>query len=125
MSQAEILRFQTFGFVQCKQLLSPKETQIISDAFDAAMERAEGHKPKADQTAGVVNLVHNAILVMCLFCWVYTFVVPRWSLEGSSARDHFRIIFWCPSQADGFPDQGTVRAARKLELGMSRPANSP
>jgi len=26
---------------------------------------------------------------------------------------------------DGFPEQSTVRAARKLELAMSRPPNSP
>lgn len=49
MTQDEMHRFQTFGFLQCKQLLSPKETQDLSVAFDAAMERAERNRPTEDQ----------------------------------------------------------------------------
>ena len=49
-------------------------------------------------------------------------------MEGSKAA-RLAIISGSSSgvrhKGDGFPDQTTVRAARKLELGMSPPANSP
>ena len=51
MMQEQIRHFEGFGFLQCKQLLSPKEIQVISDAFDSAMQRARGEaaKPKAGE----------------------------------------------------------------------------
>ena len=49
-------------------------------------------------------------------------------MEASKA-DRLAIISGSSSgvrhKPDGFPDPSTVRAARKLELGMSPPANSP
>ena len=45
MTREEIDHFEMLGSLQCKQLLSPKETQVISDAFDAAMERARDGAP--------------------------------------------------------------------------------
>ena len=42
--------------------------------------KLENFLPKCKIIRGVVNLVHNAMFVMCLFCWGYTFVVPRWRL---------------------------------------------
>ncbi len=49
-------------------------------------------------------------------------------MEASKA-DRLAIISGSSSgvrhKSDGFPDPSTVRAARKLELGMSPPANSP
>ena len=49
MRQEEINHFETFGFIHCKQLFSPKEIAVISDAFDTAMEVARGGaaQPKA------------------------------------------------------------------------------
>ena len=40
MTQALIHHFQTFGFIQCKGFFSPRETQVLSDAFDSAMKTA-------------------------------------------------------------------------------------
>ena len=49
-------------------------------------------------------------------------------MEGSKAA-RLAIISGSSSgvrhKVDGFPDQTTVRAARKLELGMSLSVNSP
>ena len=39
------LGFRTFGFTHCPRLLSPTEMGALSSAFDAAMERAERHRP--------------------------------------------------------------------------------
>ena len=46
MTQEQVTHFQTLGFLQCKQLLSPTEMQTLSDAFDAAMSRARGGAPE-------------------------------------------------------------------------------
>ena len=40
MTQALIHHFQTFGFIHCKGFFSPRETQVLSDAFDTAMKAA-------------------------------------------------------------------------------------
>ena len=45
MTPEQIHHFQTLGFLQCKQLLSPEEIATISSAFDAAMERARKGAP--------------------------------------------------------------------------------
>ena len=45
MTPEQVHHFQTLGFLQCKQLLSPEETATISTAFDAAMERARKGAP--------------------------------------------------------------------------------
>lgn len=45
MRQEAINRFHTLGFLQCKQLFSPKEMRTLSDAFDSAMRRARGGSP--------------------------------------------------------------------------------
>ena len=49
----------------------------------------------------MVNLVHNAILVMCLSCWGYTFVVPRWKarrrLGSRSFQDHLLVSVTSPT----------------------------
>ena len=54
-----------------------------------------------NRPAGVVNLVHNAMLVMCLFRWSYTFVVPRWRLDGRlvsrSFQDHLLVSVTSPT----------------------------
>ena len=46
LTQEQICHFQTLGFVMCKGLLSQEEIQVLSDAFDAAMEKARGGAPK-------------------------------------------------------------------------------
>ena len=45
MTGREALRFRTFGFLQCRQMLSSREMGALSTAFDAAMERAGRHRP--------------------------------------------------------------------------------
>lgn len=44
--QEQVNHFQTFGFLHCKQLLSPDEIQVISDSFDVAMRTARGGTPE-------------------------------------------------------------------------------
>ena len=46
MTNEEVIHFQTFGFLLCKQLLSQEEMTVLSNGFDAAMERARGGGPK-------------------------------------------------------------------------------
>ena len=57
MTPEQIHHFQTLGFIQCKQLLSPEETATISSAFDAAMETARKGAPipKAGEKRQQVN----------------------------------------------------------------------
>ena len=45
LTREQATRFQTLGFVQCKQLFSPQEMRTLSDAFDAAMSTARGGAP--------------------------------------------------------------------------------
>ena len=45
MTGREALGFRTFGFLQCRQMLSSREMGALSTAFDAAMERAGRHRP--------------------------------------------------------------------------------
>lgn len=42
MTEEQIRHFQTLGFLQCKQLMSPEEMTTLSDAFDVAMSDARG-----------------------------------------------------------------------------------
>lgn len=46
LTQEQIRHFRTLGFVLCKGLLSKEEMQVISDAFDIAMEKARDGAPK-------------------------------------------------------------------------------
>ena len=46
LTQEQICHFRTLGFVLCKRLLSQVEIQVLSDAFDTAMEKARGGAPK-------------------------------------------------------------------------------
>ena len=41
MTRDEVLRFRTFGFLHYRQMLSSPEINALSDAFDAAMAKAE------------------------------------------------------------------------------------
>ena len=45
MTREEALRFRTFGFLHCRQMLSPREIDALSDAFDLAMAKAERYRP--------------------------------------------------------------------------------
>ena len=45
MNREDALRFRTFGFLHYRQMLSPREIDTLSDAFDLAMERAERRRP--------------------------------------------------------------------------------
>ena len=45
MNREEALRFRTFGFLHCRQMLSPREIDALSAAFDLAMAKAERHRP--------------------------------------------------------------------------------
>ena len=45
MTREEALRFRTFGFLHCRQMLSPREIDALSAAFDLAMAKAERHRP--------------------------------------------------------------------------------
>lgn len=51
MTPEQINHFQTFGFALCKQLLAAEGMELLSDAFDAAMEKARGgaSKPAAGE----------------------------------------------------------------------------
>ncbi len=46
MTPEQINYFRTFGFFLCKNLLSQEETEVLSTAFDKAMEKARGGAPK-------------------------------------------------------------------------------
>ena len=57
--------FRTFGFIHYPSLLSPREVEALSNAFDAAMERAERHRPtpsgdRPGRRAIHVSAVQNA-----------------------------------------------------------------
>ena len=57
MTGREALGFRTFGFLQCRQMLSSREIDALAAAFDLAMERAERHRPTPSgdrQTGGTV-----------------------------------------------------------------------
>ena len=45
ITEDEVIHFQTLGFLQCRQLFSPEEIQLLSDSFDAAMKRQRGGTP--------------------------------------------------------------------------------
>ena len=45
VTREEALRFRTFGFLHCRQMLSPREIDALSAAFDLAMAKAERHRP--------------------------------------------------------------------------------
>ena len=49
IAQEQVNYFQTFGFLQCRHLLSPKEMQVISDGFDVAMKKARNGEPAPKQ----------------------------------------------------------------------------
>ena len=80
--------------------------------------------------ARVVNLVHNAMLVMCLFCWGYTFVVPRWDADDKACTlfpmEAARWSLWRTTEATGSGDRecGSMQFC-KLEFETSPPVNSP
>ena len=48
MTEEQINHFQTLGFLMCKQLLSPDEMSVISDAFDEGMKRARSGAPEPE-----------------------------------------------------------------------------
>jgi hypothetical protein len=52
MKQEDAIHFQTFGFLQVKQMLSASETAALSTAFEAAMETARNgaEKPGLGET---------------------------------------------------------------------------
>ena len=54
MTEEQIRHFETLGFFLWKQLLSPDEMQVISDAFDASMRKARGGvtSPELQQDEG-------------------------------------------------------------------------
>lgn len=45
MTQQQITHFETLGFLHCKGLFAKDEMRVLSDAFDAAMERARDGAP--------------------------------------------------------------------------------
>lgn len=57
--QEQVNHFQTFGFLHCKQLLSPDEIQVISDGFDVAMRTAHGGTPEPTPDNEAASLAAN------------------------------------------------------------------
>ena len=45
ITEEEVIHFKTLGFLQCKQLYSTEEIQMLSNSFDAAMKRQRGGTP--------------------------------------------------------------------------------
>lgn len=45
ITENEVIHFKTLGFLQCKQLYSTEEIQMLSNSFDAAMKRQRGGTP--------------------------------------------------------------------------------
>ena len=54
MTEERIRHFETLGFFLWKQLLSPDEIRVLSDAFDVAMRKARGEEedPELRQDEG-------------------------------------------------------------------------
>ena len=54
MTEEQIRHFETLGFFLWKQLLSPDEIRVLSDAFDVAMRKARGEEedPELRQDEG-------------------------------------------------------------------------
>ena len=48
MTREQVNYFQTFGFLLCKKLLSQEEMEVLSRAFDRAMEKARGGAAKPE-----------------------------------------------------------------------------
>ena len=65
--------------------------------FDESCQLLGSSAGRGGRILGVANLVHNAMLVMCLFRWGYTFVVPRWRLGSRSFQDHLLVSVTSPT----------------------------
>ena len=48
LTDEQVRHFQTFGFLQVRQFLSPTETDTVCAAFDAAMKKQRGGTEKPD-----------------------------------------------------------------------------
>ena len=63
MTEEQVNHFRTFGFLQCKQLLSSEEVSVISDAFDEAMRKARdgAEEPELCQDAHGYGLKNQVV----------------------------------------------------------------
>ena len=50
MTEQQVNHFHTLGFLQCRQFITPEETEAISKAFDAAMKKGRGGAEEPELT---------------------------------------------------------------------------